>query len=134
MFYRALAAFAGLAGMAAASPAISAALQADEVSVSGSGCEIVRILADGREIRSTAGKPAASSRRRGSGRSSSVSVRSRSGSGHASSSTSSSSSSSSSSSGSGSIARAVSSHTDGLGRTVTTTHDERGCSVVIDER
>ncbi len=129
MLHHAILAFAGFAGLAAASAGSSAALQADEVSVSGSGCEIVRLLADGREIRSTAGKPAASSRRRGSGRSSSVSVRSRSGSGH-----SSSSASSSSSSGSGSTARAVSSHTGPSGRTVTTTHDEKGCTVVIDER
>jgi hypothetical protein len=42
-------------------------------------------------------------------------------------------SSSSSSSGGGS-ARATSSYTDGEGRTVTTTRDQRGCTIVVDER
>jgi len=40
----------------------------------------------------------------------------------------------SSSSQGGGSARGTSSATDAEGRTVTTTHDENGCTIVIDER
>ena len=117
--------------------AATAAMAGVPKSASGT-CSMIRILADGREIRSSvpdSGRTSVMTRRgngiaqasassRGSSRSA-VSV---------SSSSSSSSSSSGSSSGRGrSMARAVSSHTDEAGRTVTTTRDHRGCTVVIDE-
>ena len=107
-----------LLGLAVASAAASGPAQ--EVSVSGEDCEVIRILEDGREVRSTAkakeaGGTASASARSGGGSSrSSVSV-------------------SSSSQGGGS-ARGTSSATDAEGRTVTTTHDENGCTIVIDER
>jgi len=122
-------AFAAIAALAASSgPAKK------PNSAHGAGCIVTRVLADGREVRSVAppglassvaarsrpGASAASASSRGSGRSS-VSV------------SSSSSSASSSSNGSG-FARAISSYTDELGRTVTTRRDGRGCTIVIDER
>jgi len=91
-------------------------------------CDVYRVLPDGREVR-TKSADVAVSHGIGSGRSGSVSVRSRSG--H---SRSSASAFSSSSTGSRGSARAVSSVTDENGRTVTTTHDEKGCKVVIDDR
>ena len=108
-----------LLGLAVASAAASGPAQ--EVSVSGEDCEVIRILEDGREVRSAVkatasdGSAASASARSGTGPSrSSASV--------------------SSSSRGGVSARAVSSATDSKGRTVTTTHDENGCTIVIDER
>lgn len=98
-------------------------------------CAVLRIAADGRRTRwlAPANAPmpgvSVSARRGASGASSSTSVRSRSG--HASSS---SSSSSSSTSGSHSGSRAMSTSTDAAGRTVTVTNDQKGCSILIDER
>jgi len=92
-------------------------------------CDVYRVLPDGREVRTKSADVAVTSRGIASGRSGSVSVRSRSG--H---SRSSASAFSSSSTGSRGSARAVSSVTDENGRTVTTTHDEKGCKVVIDDR
>ena len=120
-----LIAFAAMA--ASAAPARNAAASSES-------CVVTRILADGREIRSVAPPGAAGfvSTRRGGGARASASARS---SGRASASSSSSSSaSSSSSSGRRSFARAVSSYTDEAGRTVTTTKDGRGCTIVVDER
>ena len=107
--------------------------QATPVGVSHADCKVTRIMQDGREIVSMS-KGGASSHKGGatasaSGGSASASVRSHSGSSH-----SSSSASSSASTGKGGTARAVSSHTDENGRTVTTTHDKNGCAIVIDER
>ena len=97
-------------------------------------CAVTRILADGREIRSTAPDPGgATAKVRRGNRVAQASASSR-GSSRSSVSVSSSSSSSSSSSRRGrSMARAVSSHTDEAGRTVTTTRDQQGCTIVIDE-
>lgn len=107
--------------------------QAAPVHVSNVDCKVTRILQNGREIVSMS-KGGASSHSGGasasaSGGSASASVRSHSGSSH-----SSSSASSSASAGRGGTALAVSSHTDENGRTVTTTHDQNGCTIVIDER
>ncbi len=116
--------------------AAATAVQAGPVNASAKRCEVIRILPDGREIRTMSAKGTASGWGNGAG-ASSVSVTSRSGSARSSSSASASSSSSasaSSSSGSRGTARAVSSYTDDEGRTVTTTRDNRGCTVVIDER
>jgi len=90
-------------------------------------CTLVRILANGEEVRSTVSDrstvavsrsrraaSAASASSRGSARSA-VSV-------------------SSSSSGGRSSATAVSSYTDEDGRTVTTRRDGRGCTITVDER
>lgn len=96
-------------------------------------CTQVRILPNGRELRSIVADPGRTSVKVGRGiGASAASASSR---GSSSSSVSVSSSSSSSSSGSGrSMARAVSSYTDEAGRTVTTTRDGRGCTIVSDER
>ncbi len=101
-------------------------------STSGS-CAVTRILADGREIRSTAPDRGAVSAKVNRGNGAAHASASSRGASHSSVSVSSSSSSSSSGPGRA-VARAVSSHTDETGRTVTTTRDERGCSIVIDER
>lgn len=94
-------------------------------------CKVTRILKDGQEIRSTAPAGVSSSTKaHASGGLSSVSVHSRSGSARSTASA----SSSSSTNGGGGSARAMSSHTDEHGRTVTTTRDEKGCAIVIDER
>ena len=109
--------------------AAAAAMTGPPRSASGT-CSMIRILADGREIRSSVRDPGRTSvrTRRGSG------VAQASASSRSTVSMSSSSSSSSSSSGRGrSMARAVSSHTDEAGRTVTTTRDQQGCTIVIDE-
>jgi hypothetical protein len=102
-------------------------------------CQEIRLLRDGRELRReisvTAGRSGdnwAMSRSSPSGGWSSARSRSRSGAGA--SSVSSSSSVSTSSSGGRGTSRAVSSYSDEDGRTVTTTHDDRGCTIVIDER
>lgn len=99
---------------------------AAQVSVSGKECEVTRILKDGRQIRSTA-KADGSAQASAAGRASAASVSSATGSSR-------SSVSVSSSSNGGGSARATSSVTDAEGRTVTTTHDENGCTIVIDER
>jgi hypothetical protein len=100
-------------------------LGAERISVSDTECEVIRILADGSRERSRSAATAAISADGRSARgSSSVHV---SGSGSARSSVSVSSSG-------GSSARATSSYTDGEGRTVTTTRDQRGCTIVVDER
>jgi len=112
--------------------AATAAASADKVSVSHKACEVTRILEDGREVRSRGAAHSRASTHRGSASASGRASASSRGSGG--SSVSVSSSSSSSSRGGQGRARAVSSHTDELGRTVTTTHDERGCRIVIDER
>ncbi len=104
---------------------------AAQVAASGGDCKVTRILKDGREIRSMSSEGASSTTRAdASGGMSSVSVQSRSGSARSSVSA----SSSSSSSGHSGSARAMSSHTDENGRTTTTTRDEKGCTIVIDER
>ena len=111
--------------------AAAAAMAGAPKSASGT-CSMIRILADGREIRSSVRDPGRTSVRtsRGNG-TAQASASSR---GSSRSSVSVSSSSSSSSSGRGrSMARAVSSHTDEAGRTVTTTRDQQGCTIVIDE-
>lgn len=114
----AIALAAALAATGTASPG------AERISVSDGECEVIRILADGRQVKSGA---AAASANRSANASSRATV---SASGSARSSV---SVSSSSSSGGGS-ASATSSYTDEGGRTVTTTRDERGCTIVIDER
>lgn len=111
----------------------TAAEGAGRTGVSHKDCEVIRILEDGREVRSTGSARSRASVDRGSGTASgsaAVSSRGRAGS---SSSASSSSYSSASSSGSG-AARATSSYTDENGRTVTTVHDGRACRITIDER
>lgn len=102
-------------------------------------CRQLRLLPDGREVSGEAAMGATGSRgnraEAGSDKSGSWSaarVRSRPGSSRAS--VSSSSSASSSSAGGRGTSRSVSSYTDEDGRTVTTTHDERGCTIVVDER
>lgn len=95
------------------------------------GCEVFKILSNGERIRmgikqdktTSAGVDGKSAAASASGRSSS-----------ASSSSSSVSMSSSSSSSTGGHARATSSYTDDAGRTITTTRDEAGCRITIDER
>lgn len=128
MFRPAKIAFASISIIAVAAPG-----QTQRVSVSNGDCEVFRVLPDGREVRtksaSNSDGAASASRGGASARSSSMSVRSSSG--H---SRSSASAFSSSSSGSRGTARAVSSVTDEDGRTVTTTHDEKGCRIVIDDR
>lgn len=108
--------------LAASTAAVSAAQQP------GKTCTLIRVFEDGRELRSIVPdrNPAVSvSRNRGA---SSASASARGGS------SSSVSMSSSSSSGRGrATARATASHTDEAGRTVTTTRDERGCTIVIEE-
>lgn len=117
---------------AALAATASAAQSGERISVSDKECEVIRILADGREVRSRAAAGAAvSADGRSAQGSSRVSVSSG---GSARSSVSVSSSSSSTSSGGGGSARATSSYTDDEGRTVTTTRDQRGCTIVIDER
>jgi len=111
----------------------AAAQGPDRIGTSAKDCEVIRILEDGREVRS---RGAANGRAFANGNSARASggaaVTSR---GSARSSVSVSSSSSSSASGGGrSSAKAVSSFTDELGRTVTTTHDGKGCRIVIDGR
>lgn len=119
----AIALAAALAATGTASPG------ADRISVSDKECEVIRVLADGRQVKSRAAATAAIS---ANGRSANGSSRATvSGSGSARSSVSVSSSSTSSGGGS---ARATSSYTDEDGRTVTTTRDERGCTIVVDER
>jgi hypothetical protein len=84
-------------------------------------CAVVRVSEDGRETRNmakTSGDKASARSASSSSSSSSSSV---------------STSSSSRSSGNG-TARATASTTDANGRTITTTHDEHGCTVTIDER
>lgn len=93
------------------------------------GCEVFKILSTGERIRmgikqdktTSAGVDGKSAAASASGRSSS-------------SSSSSVSMSSSSSSSTGGHARATSSYTDDAGRTITTTRDEAGCRITIDER
>ena len=92
-------------------------------------CQVTRILADGRQVRSTGEDMTTEASRSANGSSAYASSAS-----HGRSSASSSSSVSSSSGPHGSSARAVSSYTDEQGRTVTTTRDENGCRTVIDER
>lgn len=101
------------------------------LATSGSSCVATRILPDGRQVRATAPRGSSASVSTGQGRGADAIASSRS-SGR--SVASSSSSASSSSVGRRGIARAVSSYTDEHGRTVTTTRDERGCTIVIDER
>lgn len=108
---------------------VAASAHSQQLSIANKNCEVFRILPDGTEVKIKAPDGASASRGAASSKSSSVSVQSRSGRSH-----SSSSAFSSSSSGSGGTARAVSSVTDENGRTITTTQDERGCRVVIDER
>jgi len=97
-------------------------------------CSMTRILADGREIRSWVPDPGGASLRTSRGNGVAQASASSRGSSRSSVSVSSSSSSSSSSSGrKRSMARAVSSHTDEAGRTVTTTRNQQGCTIVIDE-
>lgn len=102
-----------------------------EIGVSGDDCEVVTILKDGREVRSMSSKNGSGATRVtvGDGHASAVSKQSGSGSSRSSVSV-----SSSSSGNARGVARAVSSHTDAEGRTVTTTRDEKGCTVVVDER
>lgn len=97
------------------------------VPVSGDGCETIRILPDGREVRSQA-RRGPRMRGRSSRSASSVSVSSGSGSVR------SSSYASASSSGSTSSSRAVSSTTDAEGRTITVTREDNRCTIVVDER
>ncbi len=109
----------------------TAAISAAPAKGSGATCVFVRILPDGRELRSTVADPNRTGVRIGRGNGvSAASAVSR----GASSSSVSVSSSSSSARGGRSMARAVSSHTDERGRTVTTTRDERGCTILVDER
>jgi hypothetical protein len=121
---------AGLA-LAAGVPAATSAAPHKQGKASGGTCAFVRILPNGRELRSTITDPGggAVSIGRGGG-ASAASAHSR----GASSSSVSVSSSSSSSAGGRSTARASSSHVDEAGRTVTTTRDARGCTIVVDER
>jgi len=109
--------------------AVAAPGDARRAGVSNDECAVFRILPDGRQVRAKSTDVDVASRGHSSASSRSVSVRSRSGN-----SRSSASAFSSSSSGSRGSARAVSSVTDEDGRTITTTHDEKGCRVVIDER
>ena len=102
---------------------------AEQISVSGDDCETVRILKDGSEVRSMSKSDESARGSARGGTAKAVSVRSGSGSSRSSVSV----SSSSSGAGHGS-ARAVSSVTDADGRTITTTHDENGCTIVVDER
>ena len=95
----------------------------------GAECQVIRILADGRQVRSSGEDMTTSATRGPNGASAHASSAS-----HGRSSASSSSSVSSSSGPHGSSSRAISSHTDAQGRTVTTTRDETGCRTVIDER
>jgi len=113
--------------------ASTASARKGQIAAPDNSCVVTRILPDGREVRSAAPAGAAMSvsTHRGRGASASASSRSL---GRTSVSSSSSSASSSSSSGRRSFARAVSSYTDDAGRTVTTTRDGRGCTIVIDER
>ena len=92
-------------------------------------CEVIRILPDGREVRSK-GEAASSVRRDGNSSGASGAARSSTG-GFASSSV---SVSSSSSSRGGGHARASTSYTNGQGHQVTTVRDETGCTITIDER
>lgn len=114
--------------------ASTASARNGKIVASNESCVATRILPNGREIRAVAppGAAASVSTHRGRGASASASSRS---SGRASVSSSSSSSASSSSSSRGRrFAQAVSSYTDEAGRTVTITKNERGCTIVIDER
>ena len=107
---------------AAATLAFTGAAAADEVRVSTDpSCTVVRILPNGKRLVTP---PSRAYRRHGPTFASAASV----GEGSASSSV-----SVSSSSGGGGHA-AASSTTRGRGRSVTTTHDENGCTVVIDRR
>jgi len=115
------AAFGCASLFAAAAPGTAA-----DIRVSGDGCETIRILPDGREVRSNpVSRPGA--RGKSSRSSSSVSVSSGSASARSSSYASSSSSGSASS-------RAVSSTTDADGRTITVAREGNRCTIVIDER
>lgn len=114
----------GLAASAAVTAQAGVRVSGTDIQVAGD-CEVVRIDANGRETRSRASAKGAARKRGSNG--TSVSVSSRSGSVSA-------SSSSSVSTAGGGRSRAVSSYTDETGRTVTTTRDEKGCTVVIDER
>jgi hypothetical protein len=126
--------------MLAVMPLLCVAGAASSAPARESTCVEIRLLPDGRELRSVrqvqngSGKQRAMSTSHSAayGSSSSAGVRSRSGSGRTS--VSSSSSASSSSTGGRRTARATASYTDEEGRTVTSTHDERGCTIVIDER
>ncbi len=99
---------------------IGAAAPSDRISIP-DDCAVVRIGEDGRETRSM-------------GKSSGSKSWARSASSSSASSNSSVSVSSSSRSSGGGTTRATSSATDANGRTITTTHDENGCTVTIDER
>jgi len=114
--------FLGSAAIALGGPALAAPMPQGS-------CEIVRIMPDGREVRSRGEALSVTHR---SGTSSHASAASAS-SGRGSSRSSVSVSSSSSSNGKG-HARAVTSYTDERGRQVTTVRDERGCRITIDER
>jgi len=96
---------------------------------SAGSCDVIRILPDGREIRS---KGDAASFVHRDDRTSSASGAARS-SGRSSASSSVSVSSSSSSRGGG-HAKAVTSYTDEQGHQVTTVRDENGCRITVDER
>lgn len=114
---------AALAATSTASPG------ADRISVSQKDCEVIRILADGRRVRSGAAASAAVSPDGRSAKGSSSVEGPAGGSARSSIRV-----SSSSSSNGGGSATASSSYTDDEGRTVTTTRDQRGCTIVIDER
>lgn len=116
------------AAVAAAAALSAAGVSSAQVSVSTDNdaevCRVVRILANGRRVvtRSVEGDVAASFRMSDRGR------------GPRNSSSASASSSVSSSSVNGRTVSSASARTNGRGRTVTTTRDEDGCTVVIDER
>ena len=93
-------------------------------------CEVIRILPDGREVRSKGEEATSSARRQGN---SSEATRAVASSGRGSARSSVSVSSSSSSRGGG-HARAVTSYTNEQGHQVTTVRDETGCTITIDER
>lgn len=118
----------------AAMAASTASARKGQSVASKEGCIVTRILPDGREVRGVAPPGAAASVSANRGRGARASASSRSSGRSSVSSSSSSSASSSSSGGRRSFARAVSSYTDEVGRTVTTTRDHRGCTIVIDER
>jgi len=118
-------AFLVLAGTClAGSPALTAPKAPKE-----GECEVVRILPDGRELRSR-GSAASTARSNGnSSHASGVAVSSSGASSHSSVSV-----SSSSSGRGGGHARAVTSYTDERGHLVTTVRDATGCKITIDER
>ncbi len=109
----AAAAAVGCSGPAGASPGPD---------VDTEGCRVIRLTADGQRVetppqgvrRGSPGTASASVSSAGGGSRSTVSV--------------------SSSSQGGGTARSTASATDAQGRTTTTTHDQDGCTVIIDER